>query len=340
MTRAAIWLLIALPVTRTEYDVRMAAADTPARSDYLARWDNPGLKEDLRRVYRDTQWRGQYQDNVTAPLQTLTCLARKLGCHVVRGAGVADLAAAAAEADVIIVYSHWKGAAFSAEDFIPDAADPSIPKGFLVDRDVRARLEGVDDPLAAWLRGQMSGRAGRMGFGRQAPLAPRRALERCLDAPIDERSDPRIAAVLELPTTTAARRRDKLDRWLGGLIHPGNRLELFDGMSGAGPLFAALDGFTGVLDLSACTTTYLGDRLGQMARHAFRTVQFVEPQTPVECAWRLGLTLRAATAELDDPSGGGAGGRGAVYLAARLAVAREIRAVVASQARQRGGRGR
>ena len=325
MSGSGIWLLFGLPVTRDEYDERMMSADTPEGSDYLARFDDPDLSMEARLDHRREEWCSDYSDNISGPLQELADRARALGCEVRRAATLADLRAAAESAGVIIVYSHWKGAGFSADDFLRSVDSTIGEPIFLVDRDAPARLAAVDGPLAAWLKQAMAGRPGRwLGFARKPPMTAREAVRRCIDAPIASRPPPGIQAVHELPTTTASRRRDCLDRWLAGCIRPGNRLELFDGLWGQRALGLALNGFEGVLDLSACTTTYLGDRLGHAAGHGFHTVQFLEPQYPAEAAIRLGIVLEISGGDPDN------------YLMAREQVAQVFpRAVEQEMARRR-----
>jgi hypothetical protein len=299
MNAPSLWLLFGLPVTEAEYDLRLTAAGSPASSDYLARFEDPGVNGEDRLNHHRSQWRDQYAENVARPMRLLADRSRGLGVRVRQGATLADLSEAAAKARVIVLFSHWKDASFSNDDFLPN-----------LDEELAARLAAIDDPLAAWLRAAMTPRRDWMGLWRRPPMSPRQALRRCIEARLPTTTPPGIQAVYALATTTASRRRDLLDGWLAGCIRPGNRLELFDGLHDSRALSAAMAGFTGVLDLTVCTSTYLGDNLGRAARNRFRTVQFLNLQDPVEAASRLGLVLTIAAGDAE------------AYLSARLAVAR------------------
>jgi hypothetical protein len=154
-------------------------------------------------------------------------------------------------------------------------------------------------PQHRWLR-----------FGARHSLDGRAALRQCLHAVVE---DEKTAGDFhyELVATQQARRRDLLDGWLHGLIEPGNRLELFDGLHARSEISHAISPeFTGVLDLTICTSTYLGDYLGRAAAQRFRTVQFIELQDFLEASIRISLALTFfAQSEL-------------TYLAARAAVSK------------------
>jgi hypothetical protein len=101
-------------------------------------------------------------------------------------------------------------------------------------------------------------------------------LREALDADIDEpRLDDAVDEVAEHPVTRSARRRDALDALFQGLLRPGNRLELYDGLHSKEAVEAAIaPTFEGVIDLTTCTSTVLADHVSAKRRFRLRTIQF------------------------------------------------------------------
>jgi len=288
----------------------MAQADTITRSDYLAPFDDPDLKGEERVARRSAQWKTNYAENVAEPLGGLVEKAQALGCDVRTAATLLDLSAAAREAKVVILYTHWKGGDFSNDDFLPG-----------LEAKLQDKLAGIDDPLAVWLRAALKPQSAWMGLRRRPAMSAREALRRCLNSRI-EAGTPCFS---ELASTTASRRREKVDLWLADCVKPGNRLELFDGLHDKEAIAAAMKGFAGILDLSACKSTFLGDYLGRSSNQSFRTVQFLEWQYPNEAALRAGFVLDAAN------------GRADAYMAGRNFVACRYPELVRAELRKRGG---
>ncbi len=83
-----------------------------------------------------------------------------------------------------------------------------------------------------------------------------------------------INQVLENQVTRTARQRSELDELFAGLVLPGNRLELFDGLHSKESIEKAIaPQFNGILDLTTCTSTVLADYISSRRRQRFRTVQ-------------------------------------------------------------------
>ncbi|CAN5518047.1 hypothetical protein BH10PSE3_BH10PSE3_31460 [soil metagenome] len=315
MRRAAPCLLFGFPLTKAEFAARLAPLSANKASDYLARFAATDLEHEDWLAHVDQAWRSDYGPWVAAPYAALAERARALGCEVRQAATLADLADAASAERTVLVISHWKGAAFLNDDFLP---------GLEAELDVR--LAERSDPLAVWLRGALQSSVALLGLWRRPPRSPRTALREAVTARISEPSPDGVQQLIELPTTTASRRRDLLDQWLEGLARPGNRLELFDGMHGKEAVVEAIAGLeAGVLDLVVCNGAYLGDYIGRQTRHRFRMVQALLPQDPTEAAFRLGAVLDlAAEAQWD-------------YLWARLEVAKIFPHMVRAEARARKG---
>ena len=311
-----IWLLFGLPVTKGEFLSRLSAAEESNPSDYLAKFDDPDLTWSERIKHHDTQWLSHYAESVADPLQRLAQKAESLGVYVRQGARMADLAAAAAAARVIVLFSHWKGPEFVSDDFSVGLDDV-----------FEERIKEQTTPVAMWLKSAVSPKQPRRWLARQTPMTPRSALYQCIGAQIRAVKPEGIAETHELSTTTAASRREAVDQWLAGYVRPGNRLELFDGLHDKREIAAALENFTGILDLTVCVSTFLGDYLGAATKHRFRTVQFLAPQDPAESCFRLGLTLTiAVTVE------------GQNYLVARQLAAKVLPSLIEEEVLNRGMR--
>lgn len=266
--------MMGLPCSETEFCDRLSRTG-PAASDYLAQFDLPDADQAERAAHWKVQWENGAGKMIAEPYRALAEQAQRLGCDVVRCATLADLRMAAGQAKVIVLVAHWKDAGFPASDFLPS-----------FEASVTDRLSSRSEPLALWLKQALQPR--RFLFWRRPGASPRDAFRKALHASIVEE------ARIEMPQTSAARRRDLLDSWFAGCIRPGNRLELFDGLHSKEAIAEALTGFEGVIDLTICTSTYLGDHIGARSRQRTRTVQFLELQEPAEAALRLQQVLRLA----------------------------------------------
>jgi hypothetical protein len=299
MTTARTCLLFGFPLTPAEFAARLDPTSPLGSSDYLARFAAKGLDSLAWREHLDGGWRTDYGPWAAEPYAALAERARTLGCEVRQAATLADLTAAARPGRILIVVSHWKGAAFMNDDFLPD-----------LEAELSLRLEGRSEPLAAWLRAALQPSPSLLGLWRKSPLGPRPALRAAITARIREPPPDGVGRMVELATTRAASRRELLDQWLAGLVRPGNRLELFDGMHTKEAVAEAMAGLEGgVLDLTVCTGAYLGDYVGSRNKNRFRTVQALLPQDPTEAAARLSAVLRLTAQDSWD------------YLQARLEIA-------------------
>jgi hypothetical protein len=307
-----VTLLFGVPLSLGDFVARFEV-DSTCRSDFLSKYDNLDLSPESRDADRLKWWGSRYENNVARPLVKLAGEALALGCAVRERATLGDLSAAARADGIVIVFSHWKGPEFSNDDFLA---------GF--EENVTARLERIVHPLATAILQSMRLPRRWLPFAARNPLDAREALRQSLDAPVQ---DQQTAGDMyyELDATRQARRRDELDDWLNGLIQPGNRLELFDGLHSAHEISRAISpDFRGVLDLTVCTSTYLGDYLGRTAAQRFRTVQFLEPQDFLEASIRMSLVLTLfAQSKL-------------TYVAARSAVYEAYMRVIGDMARHRG----
>jgi hypothetical protein len=118
------------------------------------------------------------------------------------------------------------------------------------------------------------------------------------DIPEEHVTSDGVQRILELAITRMSRRRDVIDYVFQGLLQPGNRLELSDGLHTKEETEVAIVGsFVGVLDLTVCTSTVLGDYIAARRKNALRTVQFSAVQELLWGAKCISETLRLVAKE-------------------------------------------
>jgi hypothetical protein len=280
-------ILIGIPTTRGEFRERLESS-----SDYLRRYSDS-----------DQDWYRFYQPHVASPLTDLMVKANALGIEVRKKATLQDLSATAIDSATVILISHWKGPEWSNDDLI----SPIDAARFL------ERVVDKDNPLARWMARRLQPRGfgiGPCGIWMSRLMAwlnkPSRVdvpglLSRALDARLKD-TPGRIAGlgpVQEQQLTRRTRRRDLLDHLFDGLVRPGNRLELYDGLHTMQEIDNALHpGFSGILDLTTCTSTPLADYLAARSEYKTHLVHFSQEQQPEWMAQLLVLTLeRVAVGE-------------------------------------------
>lgn len=231
-------------------------------------------REWLRRFATEPErhWREGYADDVASPIARLAQDARALGVQVVADARLADLGRATRECDAVIVMAHWKGPAVGADDLIEFRA--SVLANRLAQHGATAEL------AASVLQASSTAQASAL-----------------LQAHVKSGSAAGAVAgeftVLAHEGTVAALRRNALDAVLSGLLRPGNRLELGDGLFDAGTVEAAIaSGFTGVLDLSSCQARSLADHIDRQRLGACGVVQFEGDLMPEVAALAILRTLQ------------------------------------------------
>lgn len=271
-----IGLLVGVPTTLDEFKARV---DT---SDFLSRYALPPDASEPSKVH-DAAWEHRYGPMIGSPLHDLLDAARGLKVQVCPRATLGDIARISATCRIVIVLTHWKGSEILFEDLDPKCTVASIVE--------HARRH--HSPLADWLAEQTGDDRRRAWFfsRRKTPTALallRQAVELGWQGElVKDGVDGRSA----LPITLAARRRAEIDKMLEGLIQPGNRIELFDGLHLKETFEAALaPGFSGFLDLTTCTSTILGDHLSQRRGGALRLLEFPEQQ---ELLWHAHCVVSA-----------------------------------------------
>lgn len=232
-------ILIAVPLTEAEFRLRVRT------SDWLSRFSDPEIATHY--------WRDEYVPFVLEPLKDLLKKAESLRTKV-EDATLAALTRATTGSPVVVVMAHWKDSQVEFDD---------LSFG-LVGEMFRERVSRFSSPLAQWLAAK---------FGEPGGLATEDILDLSLRIELPEEGK-QMSMIRESPISRAARRRDELDSIFEGMIRPGNRLELVDGLHSKEAFEAAIaTDFSGVLDFAACDSTILADYVSHRRRRRFGTVQ-------------------------------------------------------------------
>jgi len=250
--RAAIALLVGIPTSFAEFAERVYT------SDYLSKF-RP-IPDDMEAITQlQTAWSERYAPMVANPIEDLLLAAEASGVRCIRRATLKDVHVATSSVDAVVLMSHWKGARLVYEDLAPNCSTEVVLE----------RVRSAEGLLPSWLLRQdreaanlvsLLNGAITMGWEGEADL---------------EFVDGRCAIAL----TLEERRRRELEHLLEGLLAPGSRLELFDGMHTKDEFerAIALD-FRGHLDLTTCNSTVLANHLRHARGGRLRLVEFPEQQ--------------------------------------------------------------
>src|SRR4051812_42539400 len=216
-------LLFALPVDRASFD-------RVARGELLT--DYRGLL--FRTAATEPVWDERYS-RVAAAAQELIRVATDVEAECVTDATLLDFARVSSRSDVLIVIGHWRGWVVADTDWT----------GVPFEIQERLTTTGLS-----------------MLVPREQP-PDRRALTLACNSAIENGTllravEPRLAAAIANPSLRATLGRDILDQQLEGLLAPGNRIELGDGLHTPSAFEAALHpAFHGVIDLATCSSVAL-----------------------------------------------------------------------------------
>ncbi len=263
-------LLLAVPTTLEDFARRVVACD------WLAKFAPSEDDEAARRHSIEAAWQKSYGPFVAEPLQHLQAVAADCGVRVLRGATLADVAAATRESRTIIVFAHWRGPEIVRDDIV--ATEPL--ESWLAR--ASASSEPLADTIAQALRRDIDEPPAWHFWNRPRPRSLVEILSDVVDAPLREAevTSAHVDGVRECVLTTHSRRRDQIDRVFTGLLRPGNRIELYDGLHDCPAFEAAIDrSFTGCLDLTTCSSSVLADHVLRKRRNLVRLVQFDHEQT-------------------------------------------------------------
>jgi hypothetical protein len=236
---------------------------------------------------------------VGEPLQELIATAAKMGVLVCSRSDLVTITRLTTEYQIVVLFAHWKGSEILNSDFIlPIHLDHFIE-----------RVHGDQSLIGSWLKahlkmldGSEDREAPRRRFLnqwlrllRRQPLSLREVLSEGMA--LSARRRPTDAGgvdyLLEAENARIARVRDHFDSIFEGLLRPGNRLELFDGLHSKEAVESAVSPeFDGIIDFATCTSTVLGDYIAAKRKHKLRTVQFPTVQEFLWGAKCVGLTLQ------------------------------------------------
>ena len=295
-----IALLLSVPLTEADF---AAAVGT---SDWLSKFDNVSLDAATRAQGLANRWKTEYYPLVAQPLRDLAEYASGLKIEVRQNATLLDIRECTLSSSVVILFAHWKGPEILSDDFVR----PVDREQFV--RRVRScesqtpfvrRLStsiSPETPPPDGVMDRVSSLISRLRGRRSRNSNLRDTLSEMLTADIPEEhvTSDGVQRILELAITRMSRRRDVIDYVFQGLLQPGNRLELSDGLHTKEETEVAIVGsFVGVLDLTVCTSTVLGDYIAARRKNALRTVQFSAVQELLWGAKCISETLRLVAKE-------------------------------------------
>jgi hypothetical protein len=279
-----IALLLGIPVDYQQFCERVGSSDWLSKYNY--RTPDPAVLQ----AYLSAQWRSEYLPLVASPVQELIDMASALGVEVRTRATLLTVQEVTTRRRLIVLFAHWKGPEILAQDL----------KNPILAQELLERVRSDETTLGRWLQTRLEEQslqnfstANRFNLRRWItyPWARHRDLdlvEVLTGALALQRSDLEdkrdgVDFVLESDAARLARRRDQLDIIFHGLLLPGNRLELFDGLHNKECVETALwRDFEGLLDLTACTSTILGDYISAKRKQRVRIVEFPTVQ---QFAW-------------------------------------------------------
>jgi hypothetical protein len=269
-------MLVCLPADHQTF------LDRVSKSDYLKKYS----------LNAEAFWEDEYRSQVAEPVQRLVERARTFGAHIEPRATLQSLHDATTKKKIVVLLTHWKGSAVSADDIVCENKATFL-----------ARLDSAPGSAPRYLARLLS------------ESATERGIQEFVESAIPELEDsnPDGFIVSSDPITVRSERRDLVDKWFEGLLRPGNLLEFWDGLYARDDVARQVDcGFKGILDVAACNSSILADYLNRVTRSRFRVVQFPDVLPPALSCEALHLTF-----ELMDE-------RGLPYLTARMRALRYV----------------
>jgi hypothetical protein len=215
-------LLFALPLTREDYD---AAVRGECLADYGSQ-----LGADPDRIW-DTKYARAAASGIALGKE-----AERMGAQVYWRANLNAISDASRHCRCLVIFAHMTGAYYRADQILDLEG-------------VRARVADRAGPLQEW--NAYEGSDVEHLVDALNSLIERRAL-------LGGLPDMLKADGLRSPARGQALCRDQVDVWLEGLVEPGNRIELFDGLHSPFAFSAAVaPGFHGEIDLATCSLTVI-----------------------------------------------------------------------------------
>jgi len=280
-------LLIALPTSRDDFMHRIR------RSNWLSQYASDGEAAEVVKMLHET-WTHDYEPMVAEPLRGLVRYGQIHGIHVIERATLDDVRWASDACRLVIVLAHWKAHELPDQDVLPRTDESALLE----------RARKTDGELAQFVckrLEQSQADPSRLSWQRILSIfQPRedsqpkyRVLVDAIDLKdTDNKKAPNIPVLHISAHTQKALRRAALDEMFKGLIRPGNRIELYDGLHSREAFEGAICGtFDGLFDLTTCTSTFLADYISGVRARKARFVQYPEQQQAIWHAYCLDKAL-------------------------------------------------
>jgi hypothetical protein len=227
-------------------------------------------------------WSDRYE-RIVAAAADLAQVAEAMGATVVTRATLPDVSRSAALHDVVVLIGHWRGWVVSEPDFLVNAHDVVV----------RLRAAGLADIVPRRLVDFVRRRT-RMPDCRELARRMNEALEQ---GRLLEHGEAHAICAVDHPALKAALGRVQLDALLDGVLMPGNRLELCDGLHRPETFESALPGqFRGVLDLATCSSVLLATWIKMRRDDAVQVAHTMDQVDPLMCMIAIAETLRLVKA--------------------------------------------
>jgi len=251
-------ILFGIPVNREEFD---CVARLSSRSDYMT-----GM---LGGNDPASVWASDYQQ-VAGAAQQMIKTASELGTGIYQRAMIRDLADATARFQTIVLFAHWRGAMLRPRDLFGEIAavinrmerHPVLQRVKPACRDLKGLVDALNEAIEeVTLLDSLPGSLGQAG---------RRSR-----------------------TVGQTLCRDLIDEGLSGLVAPGNRVELFDGLHAPAEMETALySGFSGEIDLALCNSEALATFLDLRRRNIIQHIHWPVVLHPLPQLLKVEKTLQ------------------------------------------------
>ncbi|MBI3514233.1 MAG: hypothetical protein HY060_09250 [Proteobacteria bacterium] len=200
--------------------------------------------------------------------------ARHYGAAVVPAATLDDLGPLFHRYEVVTIVAHWHGGVLAGGDFKQN------PTAWL------RRIRAGTDPLCAELARRLEPAQTDDALAARPDQRPGRLAELVnatvirADRPLPGVYDDTALPIVIDDPTLRSRQRARLDAAFPEFLHPGNRLELRDGLHAAAAIAACVPpGWSGIVDLAICQSAFLAQHVkaGRTERRIIDNLREVIP---------------------------------------------------------------
>jgi hypothetical protein len=258
-------LLLGLPVSEAQFGQCLATSDFLRGNTHLADWQT-------------------YYAAVASRVLELDSCAEQCGFAVFSAARLADVTRATQKYATVVVLSHWKGPDFQEDDLLENDVSLYLD-----------RLKNGGAPAVELARRELSALASPCRNDLLSVLSRALNCESAIEAEMSRDGD-----VANCDFTRSCFVRDELDDLFEGVMRPGNRIELADGMHSKEVFAKAVAPcFAGMLDLTTCTSSHLGSYLGRIARGRYLSIHFEQPLNVRDACLLLSYAFRLHASGMD-----------------------------------------